>query len=210
MSTQKLVALTFDDGPSNITNQVLDILEKENIVATFFLIGELITEDKRSIIEREVALGCEIANHSYTHSDMSKMDADTIRDEINKTTELSRDFAGQEPHFFRPPYIALSDTMYDTIDLPFICGEASRDWEPNCTAEERVENVLNNVKDGSLVLLHDLENNHNTVEALPKMIQLLKEKGYCFATASQIFEAKGIDPPVKHKMWTNVFDSKYL
>lgn len=206
METQKLVALTFDDGPSNITEKVLDILEKEQIVATFFLIGNLIREEKRATIQREVSLGCEIANHSFTHSDMSKMDAETIQEEIAKTTKLIREYSGTEPHFFRPPYIALSDTMYDNIKLPFICGADSRDWDPATSADDRINNVLSKVTDGSLVLMHDLADNENTVKALPIIIKKLKEKGYRFATASQIFKEKGIDPNVPHKMWSNVFD----
>ncbi len=206
MNTQKLVALTFDDGPSNITEKVLDILEQENIVGTFFLIGNLITEDVRKTVEREVSLGCEIANHSYTHSDMSNMDSETIKDEIAKTTALIKEYAGVEPKFFRPPFIALSDTMYDSIDLPFICGQDSVDWNPSTTAEERIQNVLSKVTDGALVLMHDLKDNIETLKALPVIIKSLKEEGYQFVTASQIFSEKEINPNVPHKMWSNVFD----
>lgn len=206
MNAQKLVALTFDDGPSNITEKVLDILEQEKIVGTFFLIGNLITENARKTIQREISLGCEIANHSYTHSDMSGMDSETIKDEIAKTTALIKEFAGVEPKFFRPPYIALSDTMYNSIELPFICGMDSVDWNPETTAEERIQNVLTKVTDGALVLLHDLEDNIETLKALPVIIKSLKEKGYQFVTASQIFAEKNINPYVPHKMWSNVFD----
>lgn len=203
---EKLVALTFDDGPSNVTTKVLDILESEGVVGTFFLIGQYITPDKKAIIEREVKLGHEIANHSFTHSDMSKMDAETIKDEIAKTTALIEEYAGKTPKFFRPPYIALSDTMYDSIDLPFICGRDSRDWDTTTSAKDRINNVLNAADDGTLFLLHDMENNDNTVEALPVIIKELKARGFKFATASEIFEKKGIDPKVYHKLWSNVFD----
>lgn len=206
MENQKLVALTFDDGPSNITDKVLDILEENGIVGTFFLIGQYVTPDKKPIMERQLALGCEIANHSFTHSDMSKMSAETIRDEINQTSGVIASFVGVEPKFFRPPYILLSDTMYDNIPMPFICGADSRDWDPASTAEDRINNVMNGVQDGSLVLMHDLENNTKTLEALPVIIRKLREQGYSFVTASQIFAAKGIDPNVPHKLWSNVFD----
>ena len=72
---EKLVALTFDDGPSNITEKVLDILEENGIVGTFFLIGNLVTADKKATMERQLALGCEIANHSFPHREMSKLSA---------------------------------------------------------------------------------------------------------------------------------------
>lgn len=206
MEDKKLVALTFDDGPSNITEKVLDILEQNGIVGTFFLIGELVTPEKKPILERQLAMGCEIANHSFTHSDMSKMSAETIKEEIDKTSAVIRDLVNVETKFFRPPYILLSDTMYDTIPMPFICGLDSRDWDPNSTTQDRINNVVNGVQDGSLVLMHDMKDNQKTLEALPIIIKTLKEQGYDFATASQIFEAKGIDPKVPHKMWSCVFD----
>ena len=206
MDNQKLVALTFDDGPSNITEKVLDILEAEGIVGTFFLIGQNITPDKKPTLERQLALGCEIANHSFTHGDMSKMSAEVIRDEIDKTSDVIRDMVGIETRFFRPPYIALSDVMYANINMPFICGADSRDWDPSTTAQDRVDRVLAQVTDGSLVLMHDMQDNEKTLEALPQIIAKLREKGFAFATASQIFEAKDIDPNVPHKIWSNVFD----
>lgn len=206
MENKKLVALTFDDGPSNVTEKVLDILEENKIVGTFFLIGELVTPDKKATLERQVALGCEIANHSFTHQDMSKMSAEVIREEIDKTSQVIREMVNVETKFFRPPFILMSDTMYDTIPFPFICGADSRDWDPTTTAQDRINNVLNGVSDGSLVLMHDLKDNVKTLEALPVIIEKLREQGYEFVTASQIFEAKGIDPKVPHKIWSNVFD----
>lgn len=206
MTEQKLVALTFDDGPSNITEKVLDILAEKQAVGTFFLIGNLITEDKKPTMERQIAMGCEIANHSLTHSDMSGMSAEVIRDEIEQTTKRIKEIVSVEPKFFRPPFILLSDTMYDTIDLPFICGLDSRDWDPNTSAEDRVHNVLSQACDGAIFLMHDLHSNEKTLEALPLIIDGLREQGYAFVTTSELFEKKGIDPCVKHKMWSTVFD----
>lgn len=206
MEARKLVALTFDDGPSNITEAVLDILKEEGIVGTFFLIGQNITPDKKPILERQLAQGCEICNHSFTHSVMSELSAETIRDEIMKTSDVIRDMVGVETMFFRPPFIALSDTMYANINMPFICGHDSRDWDPSTSAQDRVNNVLAGVRDGSLVLMHDMKDNVKTLEALPMIIKELRAKGFSFVTASQIFAEKGIDPNVPHKIWSNVFD----
>lgn len=208
MESKKLVALTFDDGPSNITEQVLDILEANQIAGTFFLIGNLVTPEYQQTLKRQLALGCEIANHSFTHQDMSTMTPEVIKDEIDKTSAVIREMAGVETHFFRPPYIALSDTMYDTIPLPFICGIDSRDWDPTTNALDRINNVCNGVTDGALVLMHDLENNLETVKALPTIIERLRADGYSFVTASQIFEQKHIDPKVYHRLWSNVFQTE--
>lgn len=203
---RKLVALTFDDGPSVITSDVLDILEEHQVVATFFLIGNQVDEKAKPVMERQLKMGCELANHSLTHSDMSVMDVVTIKDEIAETSKKIKELVDYDVKFFRPPYIALSDTMYEAIELPFICGLGCRDWEADATAEERTETVLTQVKDGTMVLLHDFEGNVNTVKALPEIIEGLREQGYEFVTVSELFAEKGVNPNVKHKIWTNVFE----
>lgn len=208
MANEKLVALTFDDGPSNITEQMLDILEENHIVGSFFLIGNLISKEKQHIMQRQLDMGCEICNHSLTHSDMTKMEPAVIREEIAKTSEKIKEMVGVEPKFFRPPYISVNDTMYENIDLPFICGEDSTDWNPEKTTQDRIDAVLSKVKDGSIVLMHDLENNHRTLEALPVIISKLREDGYAFVTVSQLFEQKGINPKQKKTLWSNVFQNK--
>lgn len=206
MDQKKLVALTFDDGPSNVTEQVLDVLESEGIVGSFFLIGQQVTPETKPILERQLALGCEICNHSFTHRPMNEMSAEVIREEIDKTSDVIRDAVGIETLFFRPPYIALSDTMYANINMPFICGEDSRDWDDSTSAQDRIDRVLANVTDGTLVLMHDMKDNFKTLEALPVIIKGLREKGYDFVTASQIFEQKGVDPNVPHKLWSHTTD----
>lgn len=208
MTENKLIALTFDDGPSNITTQVLDILEKEDIVGSFFLIGNLISNEKQPIMQRQVDMGCEICNHSLTHSDMTKMESSVIREEIDKTSALIKEMVGVSPKFFRPPYILVNSTMYENIDLPFICGVDSTDWDSSKTTQDRIDAVLSKASDGAIVLMHDLENNTRTLEALPVIISKLREEGYSFVTVSQIFEMKGIDPHCdKNALWSNVFQT---
>nr|AIA90646.1 Polysacc_deac_1 [uncultured Pseudobutyrivibrio sp.] len=98
----------------------MDKLEENGIVATFFLIGQNITEATIPIMERQLELGCEIANHSLTHSDMTKFTAEEIINEIQKTNQKIYDAVGVTPAFFRPPYISVNNTMYENIDLAFI------------------------------------------------------------------------------------------
>lgn len=202
----KLLALTFDDGPSETTNQVLDVLQQYEVTATFFLVGGHMNERMKSVLQRQRAMGCEIANHSYTHSDMSVMTPAQIKQEIEDTTARIKEMAGYEVKFFRPPYIALSDTMYETIDLPFIQGIGCTDWEPKVSAEQRAETIINTVKDGTIILLHDFEGNQNTVDALPHIIEELKKQEYKFVTVSDLFRLKGVNPNVKYKIWTNVLE----
>lgn len=193
MEEKKIVALTFDDGPNTTTTlEVLDKLEKYKVKASFFLIGNQITEDTIPVIKREVNLGCEISNHSMTHSFMDKLDKKVIEEEIRDTSAKITEITGKEPLFFRPPYIAVNDLMYEVIDLPFICGQGVEDWEPSVSANERSRRVLEQTVDGSIILLHDMDGNNNTVEALDTIIPELLERGFEFVTVKELFNAKNI------------------
>ncbi len=200
----KLVALTFDDGPSSTTSQVLDVLEKYNVPATFFLIGQQVNGDTRAIMERQVRMGCELASHSYTHQDMSRMSAYQIQQEMEWTSSAIKNTVGVDVKFFRPPYLAVSNTMYQNINLTFIQGIACNDWESSTSAYERSRTILNSVSDGSIILLHDFQGNTQTVDALPAIIEGLQAQGYTFVTVSQLFEAKGVNPNVGYKIWSTV------
>ncbi len=203
----KLVAITFDDGPNlSTTPLVLEKLKKHDVLASFFLIGELINEKTFPVVEQEIELGYEICNHSWTHSYMDRMEPELIKKEIEDTDQIIHKITGAAPAFFRPPYIAVKDEMYDAIDLPFINGINCLDWDENITAAERVEGILGKVKDGDIILLHDFADNPNTVEALDDIILGLKEQGFTMVTISRLFELKGVNPRVNKKLWSNVFE----
>ena len=203
-----VIALTFDDGPNTvITPQVLDILEKEGIVGTFFLIAQNITPESAEMVRRAVSLGCEIENHSVTHPFMDKLSVEEIREEVQTCTDRIVEITGRVPQFFRPPCIAVSQAMYDNIDLTFICGMGCEDWVPTVTAQERIDRVLANAADGQIVLLHDMEWNVNTVEALKTIIPELKKRGYEFATVSQIFKMKNVTPK-RGWLYSNVLQTE--
>ena len=138
----KVIALTFDDGPSTTTSLVLDKLEEHGAVGTFFLIGDNITDDKTDTVRRAVSLGCEIENHSKTHSDMTKLSEDKIKEEIEYTSSKITEITGREPKFFRPPYISTNDTMYTAIEPTFICGYGCNDYDNKVEAETRVEKTI--------------------------------------------------------------------
>lgn len=193
----KQIALTFDDGPNITTTlEVLDKLKKYGIVASFFLIADHINEASAESVRKAYEMGCEIANHSKTHADMTQLSAETIKAEIAYTSERIKAIVGEAPKFFRPPYISVNATMVEAIDLPFICGIGARDWEAEVSSYERARLILDNIADGKIILLHDFEENRNTVEALDMIIPALLEEGYEFVTISQLFENKGIKPSV--------------
>jgi len=203
----KRIALTFDDGPNTVTTpKVLDVLEEHGIVASFFLIADSITPESAEQTRRALAMGCDIENHSRTHGFMNQMTAEQIREEVRYCTDKIVEITGKAPKFFRPPFIAMNQTMYDNIDLTFICGAGCEDWVPDVSAEERAERVLRNAEDGQIVLLHDLPGNDNTVEALKTIIPELKKRGFEFVTVSQIFERSGITP-VRNRLYSSVYQT---
>ena len=188
------IAITFDDGPNATTTmEVLDILEKYQVRASFFLIGTNINDESAKSVKRAFDLGCDIENHSKTHSYMDKMTADEIKDEIAYVNDKVKEITGTTPKFFRPPYIAVNSTMYDNIDMTFISGLGCNDWDDKVTAEYRAKYLEKKAADGVIFLLHDAEGNSKTVEALDKAIPILLEKGFQFATISELFELKGVE-----------------
>lgn len=190
----KVIALTFDDGPNTTTTvQILDQLEKYGVVASFFVVGNNVNDTTAPVVKRAYDMGCEINNHSKTHSYMNKMTEEEIQNEIQTTSDKVKAITGEPTKFFRPPYIAVNQTMFDTIDLPFICGYGSNDWDQKVSVEERSDKILEQISDGSIILLHDSQGNDKTVEALDLLIPALLEQGYEFVTVSELFYCKGIE-----------------
>lgn len=200
----KYIALTFDDGPnSTTTNEVIDKLEKYGIVASFFLVGNNIDDESAKAVKRAYDLGCEIDNHSRTHSNMTELSAEEIKAEYDYTDGKVYEITGEHTKFFRPPYIAVHQIVFDNVDVPFIAGIGANDWEDRVTAEMRARMILKQAKDGDIILLHDAEGNYMTVEALDTIIPELQKQGYKFVTVTELFRAKGIEPDME-KVYTNV------
>lgn len=200
----KVIALTFDDGPNTTTTrEVLEMLKKHGVVATFFLIGDNINDESAKVVKYAHDLGCEINNHSKTHSYMSSMTAEEVKEEYCYVDERVYEITGEHTRFFRPPYIDVGDVMWENIDVPFISGIGCNDWDDKVTADRRVKVILKKAEDGSIILLHDAEGNSMTVEALDTLIPELKTQGYKFVTLTELFEEKGIEP-VSQKIYSNV------
>ena len=201
------MALTFDDGPNTvITPQVLDILEEYGIPATFFLIAQNITPRSAEVARRALSLGCDLENHSLTHSKMDQMAPEEIRAEIRVCSEKITEISGRAPRFFRPPFIAVSPTLFESVDLTFICGEGCEDWLPETSARYRIDKVLSRAEDGQIVLLHDSDWNVNTVEALRTIIPELQKRGVRFVTCAGLFEEVGVTP-VPGRLYSNVYQT---
>ena len=195
MAEKKLVALTFDDGPSvGTTDKVLDVLKENDIVASFFLIGQKITEESAYLVKRAHDMGCTIENHSKTHPGMTGLSDEEILEEISYTTNKIEEITGEKPAFFRPPYIDYDQRLFDLVDLGFICGYGCEDWLPEVSTEERTRRILEQAHPGFIILVHDMEGNTQTVEAIKKIIPALKEQGYEFVTIRDLFAKSGKVP----------------
>ena len=203
----KLLALAFDDGPNTTTtNAVLDVLEQYNAKATFFVIGTNINDETAKSVKRAYDMGMEIANHSKTHNSMTEMTPDEIKAEIDYVDEKVEAITGEKTRCFRPPFIGVSQTMYDTIDMPFIYGADTQDYKAEVDADERAEAILKNAKDGTIYLMHDFTGNDQTVEALKIALPKLVEQGYEFVTISELFEKQG-EAPKKNILYSSVAKS---
>ena len=193
---EKLIALTFDDGPDeDFTPQILDILKKYNVKATFYVIGQKVQYNKK-IIKRQHEEGHEIGNHTYTHINVSKNGYNKIKKEIGDTQSAVKSVTGVYPKTFRPPYRAISKDMCDIIkekDMNIVLWSYvdARDWESPgvCSIVKSIESGIQN---GCIILLHDYNKirapKSQTIEALDIIIPNLLEKGYKFVTISQLIE----------------------
>ena len=203
----KLIALTFDDGPNTTTTyEVLEVLKKHGVVASFFLIGNNINEESAKAVKYAYDLGCEIDNHSKSHNYMNEMSAEECAAEIKYVDDKVFGITGEHTKFFRPPYLAIDFPMWDYIEIPFIAGIGCDDWNPKVDVDRRVAVIEKKAKDGAVILMHDAEGNSQTVEAIDRIIPDLKAQGYKFVTVSELFEAKGITP-AEDILYSNVMQT---
>lgn len=183
----KVVALTFDDGPSKYTNKILDILKKYNASGTFFLIGNKI-DFYKDTLRRMLNEGSEIGNHSYDHKRLTRLSENEFKEELVKTNEGIKNITGFTPTLFRPTYGGYNNTLKSYTDMTFVLWDVdSRDWQVK-NKDKILRNVLPNVKSGSIVLFHDSLEYASL--ALEDIIKDLDNKGYKFITVSELLELK--------------------
>lgn len=185
----KLIALTFDDGPNYNSNKVLDILEKYHIPATFFVLGSRI-KGNEYILNRIIKSGSEIGNHTYSHSLLTKYKEDKIKEEIESTSKLIYDSTGRYPSLLRPSYGSFNSKIKKVSNYPIIIWDIDTlDWKYH-NSKKIASRVLNKVKDGDIVLMHDIYS--ATANALNIIIPELQSRGYTFVTVSELFYYKEV------------------
>lgn len=194
---QKLIALTFDDGPSKYTDQYLQILQEHGAVATFFCLGnnvETYPDKAKAIVDS----GNQICSHSTSHPNLLKLDNDGIYNELTGSFATIESATGVKTTTFRPPYGNFHAESWlatgGQVSCAVIWNLDSEDWrKPG--VDEIVENATKNVKPGSVILMHDGGGNRDEdLEALPQIIDKLHEEGYTFVTISDLLKSDSSVP----------------
>ncbi|APH20789.1 polysaccharide deacetylase family protein [Clostridium botulinum] len=189
---KKIAFLTFDDGPSYLTNDILDILKKYRIKATFFVVGNLAKENK-NIIERQVREGHSIGNHTYTHDYKNIYSSvDVFVNEVDKTQNVIKSIVGSnyDIKLVRFPGGSFGDRLNPYKEAIKKKGYYNMDWNAlngdaegnNIPKEKLIQNIKNTIegKNHVVVLMHDCAAKKTTVEALPDIIEHLISQGYEF------------------------------
>lgn len=185
IAKQKVIALTFDDGPSGkYTNTLLDILKSHKVRATFFVLGARALEHPE-ILRREKSEWHEIGNHSFSHTDFTRISTGAIQDEIYRTDQAIYAAIGHYPVLFRPPYWAINTGMLMDISMPFAMWDIdTQDWRTK-NIKKNIASI-SNVKSGDIIIMHDIH--ETSVASVAAIVESLKSRGFSFLTVSEILE----------------------
>lgn len=196
------VYLTFDDGPSVYTPQILSELEAKGVPATFFVLGERAVQFP-SFVQREHADGDGTGDHTWDHPDLTTLPPDQVRSELQSTADEITSLTGAPPTLWRPPFGAFNDTV---TQIASSLGLSMRLWDVNTDdwmmpgTDVIVGNVVSNVRNGSIILLHDGSqettfDRSQTVAAVPTIIDTLRAAGYSFGSLSTVSGAATPNAP---------------
>lgn len=192
-TSQKLIAITVDDGPyPQATERILDVLREKEVRATFFVLGRSV-ETYPALVERTVQEGHEIATHGYSHRNMARLSAEECRQEWERTEKALSARGIAKPTLFRPPSGAYGDTLVRTARA---CGYRvilwdvdPRDWE-GASTDTIVKRITEEVQAGSIILLHDGQYPIHNAEALRTVIDRLRAEGYSFVTVGELLSSE--------------------
>lgn len=185
-SYSRVVAITFDDGPNHsTTTTLLDGLRERGVKATFFLVGERIQWNE-DLVLRMKEEGHLIGNHSYSHTDLTKLSEEELLKEINETNRLIEEITGEPVEFIRPPCGYWNDELAKKVNMtPVFWNVDPLDW---CTVNAGVvvERVVNDVGEGDIILFHDIYG--SSVTAALEVIDQLIDRGYVFVTVEELLD----------------------
>ena len=190
---KKLVALTFDDGPGRYTMELLNILQSNQVRATFFVCGTgLERNDAEKILKRMDSIHCDIGNHTMHHVSLGKAKAKKIKKEINGVDRIVKKYTGHKTKFLRPPYGAgaKKKTLKKNVKVPMICWNVDTlDWKTK-SKKKTIKRATKNIHDGDIILMHDIH--PWSVKAVKKIIPELRKQGFEFVTISEMAKYKKV------------------
>ncbi|MEE3450193.1 MAG: polysaccharide deacetylase family protein [Acutalibacteraceae bacterium] len=188
LNGQKAAAITFDDGPSDYTAQLLDGLKARNVHATFFIVGSR-AEIYPDIVRRVADEGHQLGNHTYSHPVMTSLYEYSWRNEIDVTDSIITNICGKTPTAFRPPYGSFSSYMAASINKTFtVWSVDTLDWQTRNAVS--VKNAMvDQCRDGKIILLHDLYK--TSVDGALAAIDVLQSEGYVFVTVDELLTRYG-------------------
>ena len=185
--SRPMVALTFDDGPANYTEAILSCLEKYDARATFFVQGKNASRYPETL-KHAVNIGCEIGNHTWNHATLTKISAEEVKSQISSTNNKVYEITGVYPKLFRPPGGAYNGSVLENANMPAIMWSVDTlDWKTRDT-NKTISSVKSSVKDGSIVLMHDIH--APTQPAAEQLIPYLLKQGYQLVTVSELLDAR--------------------
>lgn len=187
---KKLVALTFDDGPSyNNTEELLSKLEMYDARVSFFILGELAIKQP-NLVKNIYNSGHTIGSHTYDHKSLTNLETEQLLYEINYTNKIIKNITGEDVKYLRPPYGNYNKEVLNVVNMSFILWNVdTEDWKLR-NSKLVADYIIEHAKDGSIILLHDIhiESVNGAIEA----IQELKNKGFAFVSIDEMIEYKGI------------------
>ena len=182
----KVIALTFDDGPGSYTAHLLDILDQYGAKATFFLIGSKVS-GQASVVRSIQARGHQLGNHSWSHPELPKLSVDQIAGEIDRTNEAIRQATGVKPSILRPPYGAVNGVVLEQLRLrnmsSILWSVDTRDWADR-NSQIVCSRAVAGARPGAVILMHDIH--QTSVNAVPCILSSLKQQGYSFVTIQRL------------------------
>lgn len=188
---KKLVALTFDDGPSPATTpRLLDILKEQKVPVTFFELGSLVRRNSW-ITKRALMEGHEIASHTMSHQNFAKLSLAAAQADVAEANRAFVEAIGYAPSLVRPPYGSTNGHTAQAMNATMIAWSVDTlDWKYRNT-ESILNNLVNQISDGGIVLMHDIH--ATSVDAVPAVIAKLREMGYEFVTVSELIKMRGAE-----------------
>ena len=184
----KVIAFTFDDGPSSYTEEIVDALILNDSKATFFELGNRMKYNQ-DIVREIYNKGMEVASHTYAHKNLNKLGESEIDEEVNSTNILFNEITGANIPYVRPPYGNANEKVKSRISVPLINWSVdTNDWLYR-DSEKVYNHILENVQDGDIVLMHDIY--PETLEAVKKVLPVLRERGFKVTTVSELAHEKG-------------------